>query len=172
MYAQTRILMRMSEDGMLPRVFRKVDRKRGTPVTTIVVCGIGAAIMAGFLPLSTLTEMISIGTLLAFIIVAVAVVVMRRTKPDLPRPFRMPGGPTIPAISIIVSFVIMLQLDIWTWLRLFVWLVIGVIIYFAYSRTRAQAVIDTRLEEHNAWVEERAAHPGSHSLPPQLPGDE
>ncbi len=165
-FAQTRILMRMSEDGMLPNVFRKVDVKRGTPVTTIVVCGVGAAIMAGFLPLSTLTEMISIGTLLAFMIVAAAVIALRKSKPDLPRPFKVPGGATIPIISIIVSFLIMLQLDIWTWLRLIVWLVIGGFVYFLYSKKRSQAVIQARLDEHNAWVKERAEHPGSHSLPP------
>lgn len=143
LYAQTRILLRMAEDGMLPPMFSRIN-KNHTPGATTLVCGIAAAIMAGILPLSILTELISIGTLLAFIIVAAAIIVLRKTRPDLPRPFKLPWGYTIPVLAIVSSLVIMFSLPWETWLRLGVWLVIGMIIYFVYSRKRALAVIAER----------------------------
>jgi len=156
-YAQTRIMMRMSEDGMLPPVFGKVNRKTGTPVGAILICGATGALMAGILPSSILTELISIGTLLAFIIVSGAVLVLRRTMPDLPRPFKVPGGATIPILAIVSSFGIMLSLPFETWVRLFVWLALGMIVYFSYSRPRAKRVMADRLERAERESEEVAA---------------
>jgi len=146
-FAQTRILMRMSQDGMLPARFGRVSGARGTPVLGIVVCGTLAVLAAGLLPSSILVELVSIGTLLAFIIVAAAVIVLRRTQPDLPRNFKVPGGYTIPIISIVTSLGIMMTLPLSTWLRLVAWLLLGMIIYFTYSRARAGAVMDRRIAE-------------------------
>ncbi len=144
LFSQTRILMRMSEDGMLPKRFSVVSKTRKVPEFTILLCGLACIVMTGLLPLAILTELISIGTLLAFMIVAAAVIVLRKTRPDLKRPFKVPGGPTIPIISILASLVIMLSLPWETWLRLFIWLAIGLVIYFLYSKSRADAVIVER----------------------------
>ena len=147
LYGQTRILMRMSQDRMLPGVFGRVSGKTGTPVKSILLCGVAAAVMAGVLPSSILVELVSIGTLLAFIIVAIAVIVLRRTRPDLKRNFKVPGGYTIPILAIISSLLIMATLPLSTWLRLFAWLAIGMIIFFCYSRSRAGALMDERVAE-------------------------
>ncbi len=157
LYAQTRIMMRMSEDGMLPKLFGKVSGKTHTPSGAILICGVIGMIMTGTLPTSILTELISIGTLLAFIIVSGAVIVLRRTRPDLKRPFKVPGGATIPVLSILASFGIMLSLPFDTWLRLIVWLAIGMVIFYAYSRKRAQAVIEERLQRAHLESERAAA---------------
>lgn len=150
LFAQTRILMRMSEDAMLPPLFRYVSPKHHTPTWTTISCGVAAIVMAGMLPLSILTELISIGTLLAFVIVSAAVIVLRKTRPDLPRPFKVPGGPTVPILAIVVSLAIMLTLPWETWLRLAVWLVLGLVVYFAYSRKRSKALVENRIAEHLA----------------------
>lgn len=150
LYAQTRIMMRMSEDGMLPGVLGRVNKRTRTPAGAIILCGVVGMLMTGMLPSSILTELISIGTLLAFIIVAAAVMVLRRTRPDLPRNFKVPGGPIIPIASIVAALVIMLSLPFATWLRLLAWLVVGVIVYFVYSRSRAQRVMQERVERVEA----------------------
>lgn len=164
LFAQTRILMRMSEDGMLPTIFQRVNPARGTPVGSVLICGILCAIMTGLLPASILTALISIGTLLAFIIVSLAVLILRKTRPDLPRKFRVPGGPTIPILSMIVSLGIMATLPLDTWIRLMVWLLIGLVIFFAYSRSRAEAVIEARAVRSAKERIDRAA-----GLDPNIP---
>jgi basic amino acid/polyamine antiporter, APA family len=146
-YAQTRILMRMAQDGLLPPPFAKVDRASGTPRLTTIVCAAAAALMAGLFPLSTLGDLVSVGTLLAFIIVSAAVLVLRRTRPDLERRFRVPGGPVIPVLAIVISLAVMLMLPLVTLLRLVIWLIIGLTIFFTYGRARAEGVERARLEE-------------------------
>lgn len=152
LYSQTRILMRMSEDGMLPKLFRKVDAVRRTPGPNTVICGIACIIMTGFLPLSILTKLISIGTLLAFIIVSASVLVLRRTRPDLNRPFKVPFGPVIPILAIVVSLAIMATLELDTWLRLIVWLLVGLVVYFGYSKRGAERVIMERAARRDAGL--------------------
>ncbi len=106
---------------------------------------------------SILVELVSIGTLLAFIIVSVAVIVLRKTRPDLPRNFKVPGGYTFPILSIVTSLIIMMTLPFATWLRLLAWLAIGLVIYFTYSKARAGALLDERAaEQPEALVEEFA----------------
>src|SRR4029079_5102791 len=100
LYGQTRIFMRMSEDGMLPPRFGKVDGKRKTPQFSIILCGVVGGIVAALVPLSVLGELISIGTLLAFIIVSAGVVALRRQRPDLERPFRVPALPLVAGTAI------------------------------------------------------------------------
>ncbi|MFZ1361801.1 MAG: amino acid permease [Candidatus Nanopelagicales bacterium] len=144
LYGQTRIMMRMSEDRMFPAAVGKASAKRGTPTMAILICGTFAAILAGVLPLSILTEMISIGTLLAFVIVSIAVIVLRKTRPDIERPFKVPFGPVIPILAIITSLIVMFTLPGETWLRLGIWLLIGLGVYYAYSRKHSKAKLDER----------------------------
>jgi APA family basic amino acid/polyamine antiporter len=134
LYGQTRIFMRMSEDGMLPRRFGKVSEKRKTPQFSIILCGIVGGAVAGLVPLSVLGELISIGTLLAFIIVSSGVVVLRRRYPDLPRGFRVPALPLVAGSAIVSSLALMATLPGATCIRLAVWALIGFCVYFFYAR--------------------------------------
>ncbi len=134
LYGQTRIFMRMSEDGMLPPRFGQVSRRTKTPQFSIVLCGILGGVVAGLVPLSVLGELISIGTLLAFIIVSTGVVVLRRRYPDLERPFRVPALPLVAGVAIVSSLALMATLPGATWVRLAVWALIGFAIYFLYAR--------------------------------------
>ncbi len=146
-FAQTRIFMRMAQDGMLPAPFGRIDRASGTPRLTTIVCGAGAALLSGLVPLSTLGDLVSAGTMLAFIIVSVAVLVLRRTRPDLPRPFRLPLGPTIPLLAALISLGVLLTLPVETLLRVVIWLLIGLSVYFGYGRARAREVDDARASQ-------------------------
>jgi len=136
-YGQTRIFMRMGSDGMLPDRFGAVSERTSTPVFATAVTATAGAIAAGFIPLSVLGQLISIGTLLAFLIVCAGVLVLRRSRPDLERPFRVPGVWLVAPLGIVYSIALMATLPVDTWLRLLVWLVIGLVIFFTYSRTRA-----------------------------------
>jgi APA family basic amino acid/polyamine antiporter len=138
LYGQTRIFMRMSEDGMLPPAFGKVGAKTRTPHFSIIVCGVAGGIVAALVPLSVLGELISIGTLLAFIIVSSGVVVLRRRYPDLERPFRVPALPLVAAAAILSSLALMATLPGATWIRLAVWALIGICIYFFYAREHSR----------------------------------
>jgi APA family basic amino acid/polyamine antiporter len=138
LYGQTRIFMRMSEDGMLPPAFGKVSPRTKTPQFSIILCGIVGGIVAGFVPLSVLGELISIGTLLAFIIVSSGVVVLRRRYPDLPRGFRVPALPLVAGLAIVSSLALMATLPGATWIRLAVWAAIGICIYFFYARENSR----------------------------------
>ncbi len=139
LYGQTRIFMRMSEDGMLPPAFGKVGAKTKTPHFSILVCGVAGGTVAALVPLSVLGELISIGTLLAFIIVSSGVVVLRRRYPDLERPFRVPALPLVAAAAILSSLALMATLPGATWIRLAVWALIGICIYFTYAREHSSA---------------------------------
>jgi APA family basic amino acid/polyamine antiporter len=136
LYGQIRILMRMSSDGMLPPLFGRVDPRRRTPVGSTLVCGAACALVAAFVPINVLGDFVSIGTLLAFVLVGAGVVVLRRTHPDAERPVRLPHVEWIAAGGVISSLALMATLPVSTWLRLIVWLVIGLAIYFGYSRAR------------------------------------
>jgi APA family basic amino acid/polyamine antiporter len=145
LYAQTRILMRMAEDGMLPPALARVDARRGVPRASTYVCAGLCAVIAALLPIDLLASLISIGTLLAFVVVSAAVLVLRRTRPDLERRFRVPFGPVIPVAAMLTALVVMSTLPGSTWLRLVVWLVLGLAIYFGYARARSRRVLDERL---------------------------
>jgi APA family basic amino acid/polyamine antiporter len=137
LYAQSRILVRMAEDGLLPDLLRRVDRGSGTPRPATLLCGLACALLAALVPLTTLGELISAGTLLAFTCVAVALLVLRRTEPDLPRGFRIPGGPAIPLAAIAVNVVLAALIPVASLLRVCVWLALGVVVYLGYGRARA-----------------------------------
>jgi APA family basic amino acid/polyamine antiporter len=130
---QPRIFFSMSRDGLLPATFGKVHRKFQTPYVTTIVTGVVAAVVAGLFPIALLGELVSIGTLLAFVIVCFGVMVLRYTRPNIPRPFRTPWVPAVPILGILICGYMMYTLPPDTWLRLIVWMVIGLVIYFTYS---------------------------------------
>jgi APA family basic amino acid/polyamine antiporter len=131
---QSRVFFSMSRDGLLPKVFSDIHPKFLTPWRCNLIFMVFVSLFSGFLPISKLGHMTSIGTLLAFVIVCIGVVVMRKTNPDAPRPYRTPLVPLVPALGVLVCFAMMYSLDWETWIRLVVWLAIGLAIYFGYSR--------------------------------------
>lgn len=138
MYGQTRIFFAMCRDGLLPRRLASVSPRFGTPAKITVGFGILIAILAALVPLSVIVELTNIGTLFAFILVNIGVIVLRRTRPDLERPFKVPFVPVFPAIGIILCGYLIVQLPIETKLRFVVWLIIGLVIYFTYSRSHSR----------------------------------
>jgi basic amino acid/polyamine antiporter, APA family len=138
MLGQSRVLFAMSRDRLLPRRLATVHPRYGTPYKITLITGVVVAALAGFVPLSTLAELVNIGTLFAFVLVSIGVVVLRRTRPDLERTFRVPGVPVLPALSVLACLYLMLNLPGETWLRFAVWMVLGVILYFGYGRRNSR----------------------------------
>jgi APA family basic amino acid/polyamine antiporter len=134
---QSRVFFSMSRDGLLPKVFSDIHPKFLTPWRCNLIFMLFVSLFSGFLPISKLGHMTSIGTLLAFVIVCVGVIVMRKTNPDAPRPYRTPLVPIVPICGVLVCLAMMVSLDYETWIRLIVWLVIGLTIYFGYSIKRS-----------------------------------
>ncbi|HXT30359.1 MAG TPA: amino acid permease, partial [Vicinamibacterales bacterium] len=137
MLAQPRIFLAMANDGLLPPWAARIHPRFKTPHVSTIVTGIAVSIAAGLTPIATLGTLVSIGTLMAFVIVSIGVIVLRRTRPDLPRPFRMPLVPLLPALSALVALVLMMGLPRATWERLFIWMAIGIVFYFAYGYRRS-----------------------------------
>jgi basic amino acid/polyamine antiporter, APA family len=141
---QSRVFFSMSRDGLLPATFSKVHPNFHTPYKCNLVFMIFVSLFSGFLPISQLGNMTSIGTLLAFVIVCVGIVVMRKTNPNLPRPYRTPLVPLVPILGVIVCLAMMVSLDVQTWIRLVVWLLIGFVIYFGYSRHHSKLALSNK----------------------------
>ncbi len=135
-YGQTRIFMRMASDGMLPDRLGAIGRFR-TPGTATLVCAIAGGLCAGFTPIDVLTNLVSIGTLLSFVIVSGAVLVLRRRRPDLERPFRVPLVNVVAPTGMVSAALLIALLPVTTWIRLAVWLLIGLVIFFAYAKPRS-----------------------------------
>lgn len=133
MLGQTRVLFAMSRDGLMPRGLAQTG-DRGTPVRITVIVGVVVAIAATVFPIGKLEEMVNIGTLFAFVLVSAGVIVLRRTRPDLERGFKAPWVPVLPIAAIIACVWLMLNLTGLTWIRFLIWMAIGVVVYFAYSR--------------------------------------
>ena len=133
MLGQARVLFAMSRDGLLPRKLAQVHPKFGTPYIITIVTGVFVAGLAGVVPLSELSKLVSIGTLFAFVIVSAGVIILRRTRPELKRSFRVPAVPWIPVLAILSCLWLMVNLSVQTWLRFAIWLLIGFVIYFAYG---------------------------------------
>ncbi|MFC0314011.1 amino acid permease [Gordonia phosphorivorans] len=146
---QSRVGFAMARDGLLPRGLAKTSR-RGTPARFTVLVGVSAGILAAFFPMGTLEEMVNIGTLFAFILVSIGVLVLRRTRPDLPRGFRVPLMPLIPILSVLACLWLMINLSVETWLRFLVWMLLGLIIYFGYGYHRSVYAERARAEQRAA----------------------
>ncbi|CAP62888.1 Cationic amino acid transporter [Cupriavidus taiwanensis LMG 19424] len=136
-YGQTRVIFAMSRDGLLPERLSSVHPVHATPYFATWTVGLVFAAIAAFVPLNVLAELINIGTLAAFTLISVAVLVLRKTRPELPRAFRCPGVPVVPLLSIGFCLFLMAHLQALTWAAFLVWLALGLVIYFAYARRNA-----------------------------------
>ncbi|HCB07673.1 MAG TPA: amino acid permease [Nocardioides sp.] len=142
MLGQTRVAFAMGRDGLLPRWLSKVHPTYGTPYRITLITGVVVAVIAGFVDLTTLADLVNIGTLFAFILVSIGVVILRRTRPDLPRAFRVPFAPVVATLATLMCLYLMLNLKGDTWVRFLIWMALGLVVYFAYGRRHS------RLETH------------------------
>ncbi|GHO82872.1 amino acid permease [Dictyobacter formicarum] len=134
LYGQSRIFFSMARDGLLPAFFSRIHPRFKTPYLSSILIGIIVAAVAGLTPIDVVAELTNIGTLTAFVLVSAAVLILRRTQPDLRRAFRVPFVPLIPILSILASLTLIVSLPLVTILRFLIWLVLGLIVYFVYSR--------------------------------------
>jgi len=144
---QTRVLYSMAKDGLLPtRVFAEIHPKFRTPWKNTILVGLLAAIVGSVTPIDDIGKMVNIGTLLAFVIVCIAIIALRRTDPQQPRPFRTPWVPFVPVMGVLFNGYMMYKLGWLNWARLIVWLLIGLIVYFGYGRkhSRVQSALARR----------------------------
>ena len=132
LYGQTRIMFAMSRDGLVPRGLAKISRRR-TPARITLAFGLFIALFAAFVPLSAIVELVNIGTLFAFVITNIGVIVLRRTRPDLERGFRVPWVPVVPIIGAGLAIYLMTRLEGATWWRFGLWMAFGLVIYAAYG---------------------------------------
>jgi APA family basic amino acid/polyamine antiporter len=144
---QPRIFYSMSKDGLLPKFFSKVHPRFQTPYITTIITGIIAMIIGGFAPINLLGELVSIGTLLAFVIVCAGILVLRYTNPEIPRPFKTPLFPFVPIMGVLVCLYLMYGLPWHTWERLIIWMGAGILIYFLYSKKHSKIRNNNELQE-------------------------
>ncbi len=138
MLGQSRVAFAMSRDNLLPRYLARSHPRFGTPYRITILTGIVVALIAAFTPISEIAELVNIGTLFAFVLVSIGVVVLRRTRPDLPRSFKTPLVPIVPILAVLFCVGLMLSLPGITWIRFVVWMAIGVVFYFAYSYSHSR----------------------------------
>jgi basic amino acid/polyamine antiporter, APA family len=137
-YGQTRIFMRMSSDGMLPPSFGRVSERFKTPEMSTILCGVVGGVVAGLTPIETLSNLVSIGTLFAFMLVCAGVMVLRRRRPDVERAFRVPHVYVVASVGILFSLLLMFTLPVDTFIRLVIWLAIGLVVFFTYARSHTR----------------------------------
>ncbi len=159
MYGQTRIFFAMCRDGMFPRRLAHVHPRFGTPARLTIGFGVLIAILAAFIPLGEIVKLVNIGTLFAFLLVNIGVLVLRHTRPDMPRPFRVPWSPVLPIVGCLFVIYLMTQLPLTTWVRFIVWLIIGMIIYFAYSRRHSRVRLEGAAAGPNALNPDAGSEP-------------
>ncbi|XAS68039.1 amino acid permease [Micrococcaceae bacterium Sec5.7] len=157
LYGQTRILMSMSRDGLIPKIFGRVSRRTGTPVAGTLIVGTAVALTAGLVPLGALADATSIGTLFAFALVNVAVIYLRRSRPDMKRSFRVPLYPLTPVLGTLMCAYLMANLGVDTWLVFAVWMLVGLAAYFGYGRRNSR--VAALSEEDYRELSTRAAGP-------------
>jgi APA family basic amino acid/polyamine antiporter len=133
LYGQTRIFFAMCRDGLLPPRFANVHPRFGTPATLTIALGGLIAVLAALVPLGQIVELVNIGTLFAFVLVNIGVIVLRRTRPDMPRPYRVPLSPIFPLLGVAFAVYLMRYLPLLTWIRFVIWLAIGMVIYALYG---------------------------------------
>ncbi|MEU6865972.1 amino acid permease [Streptomyces sp. NPDC046876] len=138
LYGQTRILFAMSRDGLVPKVFAKVDEKTGAPRANVVIVSLFCGVLAAFIPLGKLADATSIGTLFAFGLVNVAVIILRRTRPDMPRTFKVTWFPVPPILGFLACGYMMFSLDMATWIVFGGWMAVGLVFYFLYGIRRSR----------------------------------
>jgi amino acid transporter len=134
LYGQTRILFAMGRDGMLPHLFSRVNPRTQTPVNNTIIVAIVVAILAAIVPLDYLIDVVSIGTLTAFIVVSLGVIILRYREPDLPRGFKVPGFPVTPILSILACAYILISLHWYTWVIFIGWVAVFLVFYMLYGR--------------------------------------
>ncbi len=169
---QSRIIFAMSRDGLLPRGIGTVSEKTGTPARITLGVGVVVAIIAGFSEISVLEEMVNVGTLFAFVLVSIGVIVLRRTRPDLERSFKVPLMPVLPILSVLACLWLMINLTAITWVRFLIWMALGVAVYYLYGKrhslvgrregdglalTEEELKATWRAEEDSGWVARRRA---------------
>ena len=145
--AQPRIFYTMAKDGLLPPAFTVVHKKFKTPYITTIVTGAFAALIAGIFPIGVLGELVSIGTLLAFVIVCAGIIILRKTDPDAVRPFKTPFVPWFPILGMLICLAQMAALPFDTWMRLIIWMAIGMAIYFLYGKRRSKVLLNQNKNE-------------------------
>jgi APA family basic amino acid/polyamine antiporter len=138
MLGQTRVAFAMARDGLLPVALAKVHPTWRTPYKLTLVTGVAVAALSGFIGLETLAHLVNIGTLFAFILVSVGVVILRRTRPDLPRSFRVPAAPVVAVVAVLLCLYLMLNLTGDTWVRFGIWMALGFVVYFAYGKRHSR----------------------------------
>jgi APA family basic amino acid/polyamine antiporter len=141
LYGQTRILYAMSRDGLVPSIFAKLSPKTGVPFVNTLVIGSFIAVLAALVPLASLADVTSIGTLFAFGLVNIAVIILRRTEPDRKRTFRVPFSPVTPLLGLAFCLYMMFSLGLGTWIAFLSWMVLGFVIYFGYSVRKARLAV-------------------------------
>jgi len=146
MLGQTRVGFAMARDGLLPRGLSKVHPKFGTPYIFTAITGVAVALIGGLVDLTILVNLVSIGTLFAFLLVSVGVAILRRTRPDLPRSFRVPAVNVVAGLSVLMCLWLMLNLTGETWIRFVIWMLIGFVVYFAYGRRRSRLALRSEEE--------------------------
>src|SRR4051795_12241887 len=132
-YGQTRIMFAMCRDGLMPQRLATVNQRYGTPARLTIGLGVLISILAALIPLGEIVKLVNIGTLFAFVLVNIGVIILRRTRPDMPRPYRVPWSPVLPIIGVLFAIYLMSDLPLDTWIRFVVWLVIGLAIYLLYG---------------------------------------
>jgi basic amino acid/polyamine antiporter, APA family len=137
---QSRLFFAMSRDELIPPLFSVVNQRFRTPIRASLAVGLVVAVLATLIPFKELTELVNIGTLFAFVLVAIGVMVLRRTRPDMARGFRCPYVPAIPILAALISFYLMLNLSGVTWIRFIAWMIIGLIVYFIYGYRHSRQV--------------------------------
>jgi basic amino acid/polyamine antiporter, APA family len=138
LYGQTRIMFAMCRDGLMPPQLAEVNPRTGTPARLTLIFGVLISVLAALVPLTEIIKLVNVGTLFAFILVNAGVIILRRTSPEMERPFRVPFSPVFPAIGVALCIYLMTKLPGETWIRFVVWLLIGFLIYFLYSRQHSR----------------------------------
>lgn len=161
MLGQTRVAFAMSRDHLLPPWLGRVHPRFRTPYRLTIITGVLAAALAGLVPLTQLGQLVNIGTLAAFVLVSIGVIVLRRTQPNLPRAFRTPFVPVLPIVSAAACFGVALFLPSGTWIRFLLWMALGLLVYFLYSRHHSRLATGEGIEETAAGARAATRHPGS-----------